>query len=206
MACGWLGGCREGNYLLGESPLHSEAEYSPSTGTEASHCSQWSHGSPTAILIRVGAQLVSSDLHFISPIRSIRSFSSIQNSTRLSMHFIIYIEHDGYEKWTLFICHFDKIWRIDFVTETFFFFCFRTQFVSFSLWFYDDAFKQALSWKLSLTKYLYETIPSLPVVSRDLVRDSHTHDLDWRLHRKSCNLCVTCALIVRSRNVFKKVR
>lgn len=119
MACGWLGGCREGNYLLGESPLHSEAEYSPSTGTEASHCSQWSHGSSTAILIRVGAQLVSSDLHFISPIRSIRSFSSIQESTRLSMHFSIYIEHERSEKWTFVICYFDNIWRIDFVIDTF---------------------------------------------------------------------------------------
>lgn len=153
MACGWLGGCREGNYLLGESPLHSEAEYSPSTGTEASHCSQWSHGSPTAILIRVGAQLVSSDLHFISPIRSIRSFSSIQNSTRLSMHFSIYTEHDGYEKWTLFICHFDKIWRIDFVTDTFFFFVFERN----SLVFRYDFTMTRLN-KLSRESYLSQNI------------------------------------------------
>lgn len=44
MACGWPGGGREGNYLLGERPLHGVARYSPSTGTEASHCSQWSRG------------------------------------------------------------------------------------------------------------------------------------------------------------------
>lgn len=44
MACGWSGGGGEGNYLLGERPLHGVARYSPSTGTEASHCSQWSHG------------------------------------------------------------------------------------------------------------------------------------------------------------------
>lgn len=44
MACGWSGDGREGNYLLGERPLHSVAQYSPSMGTEASHCSQWSRG------------------------------------------------------------------------------------------------------------------------------------------------------------------
>lgn len=57
MACGWSGGGREGNYLLGELPLHGVARYSPSTGTEASHCSQWSRGIASvaltvAVLIR----------------------------------------------------------------------------------------------------------------------------------------------------------
>jgi len=50
MACGWSGGGREGNYLLGERPLHGVARYSPSTGTEASHCSQWSHGIAPVVL------------------------------------------------------------------------------------------------------------------------------------------------------------
>lgn len=50
MACGWSGGGREGNYLLGELPLHGVARYSPSTGTEASHCSQWSRGIPPVVL------------------------------------------------------------------------------------------------------------------------------------------------------------
>lgn len=50
MACGWSGGGREGNYLLGERPLHGVARYSPSTGTEASHCSQWSRGIAPVVL------------------------------------------------------------------------------------------------------------------------------------------------------------
>lgn len=190
MACGWLGGCREGNYLLGESPLHSEAEYSPSTGTEASHCSQWSHGSSTAILIRVGAQLVSSNLDFVSPlVRSIRSFvlfaildvyrrvlASLWNLRRFDERTsIVIVSSVKFEDW---FCY----WHL---------FCFRTNSLVFRYDFTMTTFKQVLSWKLSLAKYRYETIPSLPVVSRDLVRDSHTHDLDWRLHRKSCNLCVT---------------
>jgi len=60
MACGWSGGGREGNYLLGERPLHGVARYSPSTGTEASHCSQWSRGiAPVAL---TAAVLISPEL------------------------------------------------------------------------------------------------------------------------------------------------
>lgn len=51
MACGWLGERREGNYLLGEPPSVRVAGNSPSTGTEASHCSQWSRGNPPVALI-----------------------------------------------------------------------------------------------------------------------------------------------------------
>lgn len=51
MACGWLGERREGNYLLGESPSVRVAGNSPSTGTEASHCSQWSRGNVPVTLI-----------------------------------------------------------------------------------------------------------------------------------------------------------
>lgn len=51
MACGWLGERREGNYLLGEPPSVRVAGNSPSTGTEASHCSQWSRGNEPVALI-----------------------------------------------------------------------------------------------------------------------------------------------------------
>lgn len=54
MACGWLGERREGNYLLGEPPSVRVAGNSPSTGTEASHCSQWSRGNgPVALILPV---------------------------------------------------------------------------------------------------------------------------------------------------------
>lgn len=92
MACGWSGGGREGNYLLGERPLHGVARYSPSTGTEASHCSQWSRGIvPVALMVAV---LISPELDparttartmlvtFEWSVECILCVASIKNKTR----------------------------------------------------------------------------------------------------------------------------
>ena len=73
MACGWLGERREGNYLLGEPPSVRVAGNSPSTGTEASHCSQWSRGNgPVALILPV---LIRPKLDFVVHARARGFFS-----------------------------------------------------------------------------------------------------------------------------------
>lgn len=73
MACGWLGERREGNYLLGEPPSVRVAGNSPSTGTEASHCSQWSRGNePVALILPV---LIRPKLDFVARARAHGLFS-----------------------------------------------------------------------------------------------------------------------------------